>query len=143
MNLSHSSYTEELLALIEEGEPTYEKVKELLAQGADSNAKNRYGATPLLLAAERGFLELCWLLLEHGADLHATNKQGSNALLISAKEHHHAVSMYLIEQGIEVDQPNMIGITPLFWAADSGDQELCEVLIATLRYHTWEYISNN
>ena len=44
------------------------EVKSLLDQGADVNAKFRYGATALFKAAERGHTEVVRLLLERGAD---------------------------------------------------------------------------
>ncbi|HVF86459.1 MAG TPA: ankyrin repeat domain-containing protein [Pyrinomonadaceae bacterium] len=44
-------------------------VKSLLDQGADVNAKFRYGATALFKAAERGHTEIVKLLLERGADV--------------------------------------------------------------------------
>jgi ankyrin repeat protein len=45
------------------------EVKSLLDQGADVNAKFRYGATALFKAAERGHTEVVKLLLERGADV--------------------------------------------------------------------------
>jgi ankyrin repeat protein len=45
------------------------RVTELLDQGADVNAKFRYGATALFKAAERGHTEIVKLLLARGADV--------------------------------------------------------------------------
>ncbi len=44
-------------------------VKELLAKGADVNAKTQYGATPLSYACDRGNFEIVKLLLERGANV--------------------------------------------------------------------------
>ena len=44
-------------------------VTSLLDQGADVNAKFRYGTTALFKAAERGHLEIVKLLLARGADV--------------------------------------------------------------------------
>jgi len=57
---------EELLAATRKSD--IEKVKTLLAQGADVNAKSRYGATPLFFACDRSNTEMVKLLLEKGAD---------------------------------------------------------------------------
>ena len=43
-------------------------VTQLLSQGADANADNGFGVTPLYTAADWGNLELVKLLLEHGAE---------------------------------------------------------------------------
>ncbi len=45
------------------------KVKDLLAKGANVNAKSPYGATPLFFACDRGSVEVVKVLLEHGADV--------------------------------------------------------------------------
>ncbi|MCI0523739.1 MAG: ankyrin repeat domain-containing protein [Acidobacteria bacterium] len=46
-------------------------VKELLAKGADPNAKTQYGATPLFFACDRGSLEIVQMLVNRGADVTA------------------------------------------------------------------------
>ena len=51
----------------------------LLDQGADVNAKFRYGTTALFKAAERGHVEIVKLLLARGAD--ATVKDTFTELL--------------------------------------------------------------
>jgi hypothetical protein len=60
---------EELLAAARKSD--VEKVKALLAKGADVNAKSAYGATPLFFACDRGSVEVVKVLLEHGADANA------------------------------------------------------------------------
>ena len=45
------------------------KVKMLLAQGADINAKSPYGATPLFFACDRSNVEMVRLLLDKGAEV--------------------------------------------------------------------------
>lgn len=50
----------------------------LLEKGAKVNARNAFGATPLMLAT--GDLALVRLLLRHGADLHAQDVGGQTAI---------------------------------------------------------------
>ncbi|MBS1807257.1 MAG: ankyrin repeat domain-containing protein [Acidobacteria bacterium] len=57
---------EEILAAARKSDVA--KIKELLAKGADVNAKSPYGATPLFFACDRGSVEVVKLLLENGAD---------------------------------------------------------------------------
>lgn len=57
---------EELLAAARKSDIV--KVKELLAKGANVNAKSPYGATPLFFACDRGNVEVIKILLESGAD---------------------------------------------------------------------------
>ena len=51
-------------------------VKELLDQGADLEAKDKYGRRPLHNAVYYGHLEVVKLLLDRGADLEAKTNSG-------------------------------------------------------------------
>ncbi|MBI3440875.1 MAG: ankyrin repeat domain-containing protein [Proteobacteria bacterium] len=55
-------------------------VKDLLARGADSEEKNGYGETPLIVAVREGHVDIVRLLLEHGADPSARNNDGKGVL---------------------------------------------------------------
>jgi len=58
---------EDLLAAVRKGDAS--RVKVLLEQGADVNAKSPYGATALFFAADRGNMEIIRILIDHGADV--------------------------------------------------------------------------
>ena len=45
----------------------------LISKGADVNAKDKYGMTPLLRAAEGGYKKIIELLIAKGADVNAMN----------------------------------------------------------------------
>lgn len=70
--------------------------KALVAAGADVNAKQRHGWTPLHGAAHSGDVELVELLLTRGADASATHQEGKTALDI-AREQGHAQVIALLE----------------------------------------------
>jgi len=59
---------------------SYERVKLLLAAGANPNAKGSYGATPLLAAADKGDSQRVEALLSAGADVNAQDSEGDTAL---------------------------------------------------------------
>ena len=62
---------EELLAAARKGDVA--AVRAFLDKGVDVNSKNRYGATALSYACDRGNLDLVTLLIERGADVNATD----------------------------------------------------------------------
>ena len=71
--------TEDLLAIAGNAGP--EKVRQLIQAGADVNAKNEYGWTPLMLAARyNSNPETLTALLDAGADAKAKNNEGKTAL---------------------------------------------------------------
>lgn len=63
-------------------------VKKLIYYGANVNAKNRLGITPLMLATERGDCCIIRMLLEAGADIDAQNIFGKTALNLANEENH-------------------------------------------------------
>ncbi|HEY2012688.1 MAG TPA: ankyrin repeat domain-containing protein, partial [Bryobacteraceae bacterium] len=59
-------------------------LKQQLSHGADVNAKDRRGVTPLLYAAAFGSLEAVRALLDAGADMKAKNAFDATALIWAA-----------------------------------------------------------
>lgn len=69
---------EALLQATETGD--VEQMETLLAQGADVNARNAHGWTPLHVAVAGGDSTVVALLLRHGADVHARSHIGTTPL---------------------------------------------------------------
>ncbi|WP_396912397.1 ankyrin repeat domain-containing protein [Mycolicibacterium sp.] len=57
-----------------------EEVRQLLAEGADVNAREDSGWTPLHFAANQGNLKVTEALLAAGADVNAVNDEGKEPL---------------------------------------------------------------
>ena len=56
------------------------QMEALLAKGAEVNARNAHGWTPLHVAAAGGDAAVIALLLQHGADVHAQSHIGTTPL---------------------------------------------------------------
>ena len=78
------------------------KVRELLAQGVDVNAKWRYNTTSLLMAARRGHAEVVKELLDHGADPNARDTiYGFTPLSAAAQNGHLEIVRMLLARNAE------------------------------------------
>jgi ankyrin repeat protein len=104
------------------------EVKELLARGADPNAKNDGGVAALIPATDN--LETTRLLVEAGADVNARTEDGSNALIVAARRAGAApVANYLLAKGADVGASTLDGNTALHRAAESGDVDMLKLLL--------------
>src|SRR5437667_9004369 len=79
-----------------------EGVQELLAAGADVNARNRYGQTALMLAAHHGHLQVVEALVEAVTDLNAAAKYNLTALMLAIDAGHVAVARLVARAGADL-----------------------------------------
>ena len=77
-----------------------EMVKSLVSSpGADVNATNERGSTPLLEAARFGHDDICQVLIAAGANLKAKDNDGKTALMLAVQNNHDDVVRVLKEAG--------------------------------------------
>lgn len=122
-------------------------VEWLLARGADPNAKDDAGRTPLHLASGGATARL---LLQAKADPSMRDAQGNTALHAAAELPHPDAAEVLVRAGLSVDVRNHAGLTPLHFAALQGNRQTAGFLLdqdadinaATTRdyHHRWTYI---
>jgi ankyrin repeat protein len=105
----------------------------ILAEGADVDARDRFGQTALMLAALHGHLEAVRLLVEFGADLDVTAKFGLSATMLAVVNHHESVARALAEAGADLrltgtGAPGFAGSTAQDLARERGLVRLAEAL---------------
>ncbi|KAK3937769.1 ankyrin repeat protein [Diplogelasinospora grovesii] len=105
-------------------------VQQLLAKGADIDAKDNDSRTPLLYAAQSGHEAVVQRLLAKGADVNVKGRDGWTPLLYAAQSGHEAVVQQLLAKGADVEAKDNNGWTPLWYAAISGHEAVVQRLLA-------------
>ncbi|MFO7325231.1 MAG: ankyrin repeat domain-containing protein [Pseudomonadota bacterium] len=106
------------------------EVRQLLAAGEDPDARNVFGATPMMLAAQRGDPELIGLLLAAGADVESRNDEGQTALMVVARTGNVEAARLLLRRGADVNaRESWGGQTALMWAAAQGQPAMIRLLV--------------
>src|SRR5438045_9438787 len=110
-----------------------ERVRSLLASGANPNGTDKWGAPLLIRAINLGQTEIAELLISIGANANAKNgsDNGSTPLHWTAGDRVCApnvrIARLLLEKGAEVDAKTGAGNTPLIWAAKCKEDGAIEV----------------
>jgi ankyrin repeat protein len=95
---AHNAQTDALFRATIEGNT--DMVRSLLSSpGADVNATNANGSTPLLEAARYGHDDICRVLIAAGANLKAKDKDGKTALRLAVQGNHDEVVRVLKQAG--------------------------------------------
>ncbi|HEY7671041.1 MAG TPA: ankyrin repeat domain-containing protein [Gammaproteobacteria bacterium] len=102
---------------------------ELIADGADVNAPQGDGATPLHWAVYKLDPELVERLLDRGANADVENRYGSSPLAEAVKAGNAQLVEMLLDAGADVDSPNLDGETTLMLAARTGSVEVVKLLL--------------
>jgi ankyrin repeat protein len=103
--------TEDLHDAIEMG--WIEWVRQLIEGGADVNAADRRGVTPLHAAIEHGELDIARLLIETGADVNERDDIDDTALHWACTYARPKAVRLLFSHGGDANTRNMTGSTPL------------------------------
>ena len=136
----------------------YILVKLLLEEGADVDATDRDGHSPLYVALmarntrvaqelvaagaqfdpsallrelalnDVGDRDAIGFLLAHGADINQTDANGDSALHLAVSRGYRVVVKYLIKAGADVNAVNGAGATPLAIALEGGSPEIIDML---------------
>ncbi|MGZ8192504.1 MAG: ankyrin repeat domain-containing protein [Methylobacter sp.] len=100
-------------------------VLDLLEQGANVDARDRYGQTALMLAVHGGYREVVETLIAHGANLNITAKFGLSALMLALVAGHADLACLLTKAGADLSlrgtgAPGFAGKTAYDLAVERG-----------------------
>ena len=101
-----------------------DRVRQLVDAGADVNAKDNNGWTPLRWAASEGHADAARLLVDAGADVNAKDNNGWTPLRWAASEGHADVARLLVDAGADVNARGLLD-----WAASHNRAEMARLLI--------------
>jgi ankyrin repeat protein len=111
-------------------ENDHDRVAALVRAGADVKAANRYGVTPLWLAALGGNAAIVEALLEAGADPDTATPEGETVLMVAARTGTPGAARALLARGANVNaKERWRGQTALMWAAAEGHAPVVKLLI--------------
>jgi ankyrin repeat protein len=117
-------------SLAEEAEcGSVDGIKCWLREGADINAADAYGYTPLMNAAMLGRLDIVKALIESGADIQKKGQFGYTALHAAAQSGHLDVVQALVRYGASVNCKNDDGDIPLILAVRGTHAEIIDYLL--------------
>lgn len=100
----------------------------LIDSGADVNARDLDGNTPLGCATLSNHAASAAFLLAHGADIDSQDLKGWTALLDAVDTNNHDVLRLLLLQGADITLALKTGDTVLHRAAERGDVATMEIL---------------
>jgi uncharacterized protein len=110
-------------------------LRDLLSRGIPPDARDRYGQTGLMLAAQRGHVTAVQLLIDQGANLNVTTKFGLSAVMLAVIAGHKETARVLARAGADLrlrgtGAPGFAGKTAADLAAARGMNDLALELAA-------------
>lgn len=97
------------------------KARELIARGADVNAKDSTQQSAYLVTTSEGYLDLLRLTLEHGARVDDLDSWNGTGLIRAAERGHALVVGELLQAGVSKDHVNRIGYQAIHEAVWLGE----------------------
>lgn len=114
-----------------------QEIIEAVKRSANVNAKDEYGATPLMTVSQRAMPGAVSALINAGADVNAHNMEGWSALIcavncfdenLNTTENIDTVSL-IIKAGADVNNTDITAATALIYAAEGSGPEIVSMLL--------------
>jgi len=106
-----------------------DRVLALLEAGADPNTTIWNGITPLMFAADNGFLETVKILVLNGADVNKKPENQISALVSAVINNNIDIAELLIRHEADINDTDSYGVSSLIYAAAYNYYDLCDMLL--------------
>lgn len=106
-------------------------VRNLLAQGAQVNARDGRGRTALLAATQHNHVDIARLLINEGADVNVKDFVQDTPFLVAGAEGRAEILKLILVAGPDLKSVNRFGGTALIPACHRGHVEAVKVLLTT------------
>jgi ankyrin repeat protein len=97
------------------------RARDLIAKGADVNAKDNTVQSAYLISTSEGYLELLNLTLKHAADVDSKDSFNGTGLIRAADRGHADIAGRLVQADIKINHINNLGWTALHEAIILGN----------------------
>lgn len=105
-----------------------------VAAGANVEARDDWGKTPLIAAAQTGHTKTVRFLLDQGVNIEERDQDhfetGDTALMEAADNGHSETVVYLLDRRANIEAKNARGDTTLINAASDGRTEVVKLLLS-------------
>ena len=99
------------------------------SNGADVNMFDASGNTALIVAAQKGHLNITEALIEAGADVNLASTSGDTALIVAARNEHLNITKFLLDAGADVNKICARNETALLQFALKGNVQGVRLLL--------------
>jgi len=105
------------------------RARQMIAEGAAVNSRNRAGETPLMLWARAGNAGMVAWLIEKGARVNLAAVDRTTPLMAAAFAGHVQIMQTLLDAGAEIDTADQVFKTAMIYAAAQGHAPAVQLLL--------------